>query len=178
MAIKINSWKPHQINKSNSGLANAINKALSKENIQSSFLLRLMNRDKLRIKLKPEELFSLRLADRLREETLNGNLKCVWTHPANEGVRSAITTMILKAMGMICGAYDFWFIGNSGGLLAELKFADNQLSPEQEDFRKWSIMFNIPIYTFRIANIDLIPQKLEEIMNVLQEHKLYQPLTN
>lgn len=106
-------------------------------------LTMLMSRSNLswNWKLQPEQRLSVELADALRIEAKDGRLKAVFCHVANEGKRSKIVASILKAMGLIPGSPDFWFIWNGGGGLIELKRPDKplpKLEDNQEYFMQWA----------------------------------------
>jgi hypothetical protein len=101
--------------------------------------------------LKPEERLSIECADFLRVETLANRINGIWTHVPNEGKRNWLTALILKAMGMLSGALDFWFIHQGGGVIIELKFEDGKISPFQGYFMQWADDQKIPrevVYSF------------------------------
>lgn len=64
-------------------------------------------------KITTEQWLSIGLADRLRELTLSGHLRAVWTHIPNEGKRHPIVGAIQKRMGCIAGSPDFVFLWDS-----------------------------------------------------------------
>lgn len=99
----------------------------------------LMSRPKLnwKWKLEPEQKECVNFADELRKQTANGNLRSVWCHVANEGKRNRITGCILKAMGLIPGSYDYWFLWDNGGGVIEMKIKPNKPSENQEYFGLW-----------------------------------------
>lgn len=108
------------------------------------FLISLMTRDKIPytwgkrfVILKPEEKMSVELADKLRELTLQRQMRCVFTHLANEGKRSLLVALITKAMGMIPGAADFLFCWANGSAFIELKVGRNKQSNSQKNFQLW-----------------------------------------
>lgn len=109
-------------------------------------LFRLMNRDKIpwQCKLKSEEIISIEFADALRKATLEGRLKAVWCHVPNEGKRHVFVAMIMKAMGLLSGALDYWFIWDTGGCVIEFKAGKNKLSEFQEYFFTWCESKNVP----------------------------------
>lgn len=64
------------------------------------------------LRIKPEEQLAIDFATALREATLAGRLRSVWTHPANEiaGRRDKLAQIrytIAKAMGLIDGTADY-----------------------------------------------------------------------
>lgn len=128
----------------------------------------LMSRGKLNWgwRLEPEQRESIELADILRKATSNGSLKAVWSHVANEGKRSQIVGAILKAMGLIPGAPDFWFIWEKGGGVIELKIKPNKLSDNQNYFFKWCDHNNVP---------RAVCYSKEAALEVLEGWGIYQP---
>lgn len=88
--------------------------------------------------LRGETGLSVQVANMLREYTLNGKLKAVWTKIPNEGKRSRISGAILKAMGLIPGAFDFVFVWKDGGGWIELKLPDDTTSKFNENQRNFS----------------------------------------
>lgn len=92
--------------------------------------------------LKPEERLAVDFADALRALTLEGRLRAVWTHPANEiaGRRSGLSRIryaIAKRMGLIDGAADYLFLWSDGSGALEAKVGSNGLQPNQMDFQWW-----------------------------------------
>lgn len=105
----------------------------------------LMNRDGIPLKwdgqdvsLKEEERLCVAIADRMRGHTTSGRYKGIWFHVANEGRRSILTAIILRAMGLIPGVFDYFFAGRWGCGLIEVKIPDGVVSPEQKDFQLWA----------------------------------------
>ena len=86
-------------------------------------ILSLMRRDKLpmHMKIGDEERLSIEFADLMRVETLEGRYKGIWGHIPNEGKRHPLVAMLVKAMGLIPGSTDYYFIWNGGGMVIELK---------------------------------------------------------
>jgi hypothetical protein len=92
--------------------------------------------------LKPEERLAVDFADALRALTLEGRLRAVWTHPANEiaGRRSGLSRIryaIAKRMGLVDGAADYLFLWSDGSGALEAKVGSNGLQPNQMDFQWW-----------------------------------------
>jgi hypothetical protein len=87
--------------------------------------------------LKPEEKMSVEFADKLRELTLQKQLRCLWCHIPNEGKRSLLTALIIKASGMIPGVGDFLFCWGGGSAFIELKAGKNKQSIHQKNFELW-----------------------------------------
>lgn len=104
-------------------------------------ILALMTRPKIawNWNIQPEQRLSIECADYLRELTLTGKLNAVWCHVPNEGKRHNIVGAILKAMGMLPGSPDFWFIWRDGGGVIELKCGKNWLTDYQQYFMTWAV---------------------------------------
>lgn len=99
----------------------------------------LMSRAKLnwRWTLEPEQKLSVQFADALRKAVAEGRYHGVWGHCPNEAKRSKIVGMILKAMGMLTGTPDFFFIWPGGGGVIEIKTASGTVSEYQAYWRMW-----------------------------------------
>lgn len=115
-----------------------------------SFLIQLMCRIKIpavwgrkHVVLEPEQKISVDLADALRELTLRRKIRAVWLHIPNEGKRSQLVAMILKAMGLIPGAPDFLFCWGEGSAFIELKAGRNKQSDSQKHFELWCISSDV-----------------------------------
>lgn len=88
-------------------------------------------------KIKPEEIICISIANMLRTATLDGTLKAVWNHVPNEGKRHPLVAMVMKAVGMIRGSPDYFFIWDNGGGLIEVKTPKGKLSPHQKYYQAW-----------------------------------------
>lgn len=122
-------------------------------------LLRLMARPRLstRIRLGPEDCHCIEFADRLRVATLEGRLRCVWTHVPNEvaggrGRASEVRYAVAKAMGMITGTHDYLFLARDLSAAIEMKAGRNGLTDGQRDFRAWCETAAVPVATARSAD--------------------------
>lgn len=118
------------------------------------WLARLMSYHGLspKLRIKPEEDLSIRYANALRVAALEGRLRAVWSHPANElaGYSSSTArSAIARAMGLISGTPDYLFLSDVGCMAQEAKIGRNDLSPNQRDFRVWCEACNVPFRTFR-----------------------------
>ena len=94
------------------------------------------------LKLKPEEALSIAFADALRVAVVQGRLRAVFTHPANEiaGRRSGLSKIrytIAKAMGLIDGTADYLFLWSTGSGALEAKIGRNGQQDNQLDFEWW-----------------------------------------
>lgn len=105
----------------------------------NAFLVTLLHRSRLptRTRLEPEQRLSIEVADRLRELSLTGKLNAVWTHVPNEGKRSRIVAMILKAMGLIPGTLDYNLSWATGSGYIELKVGQGKETDNQILFACW-----------------------------------------
>jgi hypothetical protein len=118
-------------------------------------ILRLMAPRKLsdRIRLKPEEVLARAFANALRQATIEGRLRCVWTHPANEvaGQQTGLAQIryaIAKAMGLIDGTADYLFLWSDGSGALEAKVGKNDQQANQVDFEEWCRSNGVRYATF------------------------------
>lgn len=106
-------------------------------------LRRILDYKPLRnLKLAPEERIAVDFATELRRATLEGRLRAVWTHPANEiaGRRSGLSQIryaIAKAMGLIYGTPDYLFLASHRSVALEAKVPGNTQQDNQKDFEFW-----------------------------------------
>jgi hypothetical protein len=121
----------------------------------SQRILRLMTGRELsaRIRLKPEEILARAFANALRQATIQGRLRCVWTHPANEvaGQQTGLAQIryaIAKAMGLIDGTADYLFLWADGSGALEAKVGDNGQQANQVDFEAWCVANGVRYATF------------------------------
>ena len=107
------------------------------------YLYRLMEIPRrLNLRLKGETLLCYEITNMLRAATLDGTLRAVWTHPANEGRRTPLQGAILKAVGLISGTPDYLFVWPNGGGLIEIKpppFRPSDLNDNQKSYQQWCI---------------------------------------
>lgn len=124
------------------------------------YLYRLMARATLpfNVRVKPEELICIVIANNLRAATLDKRLIAIWSHIANEGKRNRIVGAVLKAMGLISGTPDYFFIWPTGGGVIEVKAGKGKLSPLQKDYSEWCAELGIKHAVCRSA---------EEVFDVL-----------
>lgn len=99
----------------------------------------LMSRDSVpwKCKVKPEEKLCIDFADAIRKLTLEGRYKGVWGHVPNEGKRHAFTGLIMRAMGLIKGGSDYFFIWSNGGGALEAKSEDGTIQFSQKLYANW-----------------------------------------
>lgn len=116
-----------------------------------SFLIRLMTRKKIPMKIgkKPvvlgkEQKEGVLFADYCRNYTITGELRAIWTHPANEGKRHPVVGLILKGMGMIPGFGDYIFVGTGGNGALEFKTDGKDIEGDQLDFKHWCDHEEVP----------------------------------
>lgn len=108
-----------------------------------AIMSRIMRRGNIsNLKLKPEERLAVDFADALRDATLSGELRAVWTHPANEiaGRRSGLSMIryaIAKRMGLIDGTADYLFLWADGSGALEAKVGSGRQQDNQIDFQWW-----------------------------------------
>lgn len=123
-------------------------------------LVRLMAHVAFRGKLGPEDAESYVFANQLREATLNGKLRAVWTHPAQElchakGGRMMIQAAKARALGMITGTSDFLFMWSGRNLAIEMKSKTGTLTPGQKDFAGWCHDNGVPYFVARSSDAAL-----------------------
>jgi hypothetical protein len=131
----------------NKALNAAIQKSLGKVEYA---VMKLMECSKIpmkignkRVILKPEQKLSIEYADKLRELTIREKLKGVWVHVAHEREAGWFTHIVLKRMGMLKGAPDYWHVWDGGCCIIELK-VDGDLEEYQGYFKTWAWSENIP----------------------------------
>lgn len=86
-----------------------------------------------------ENKLSIQLANYLREMTLTGKCKAVWTKIAHETNSNSIPYgNLMRNMGKLAGVPDYIFTWDEKCLWLELKNGKkNKLSKDQEFFREW-----------------------------------------
>ena len=122
-----------------------------------AFLLRLMRYEPIRgrVKLGPEDLLCIEFANILREKTLTGDLRAVWSHPANElcyGHKTGVKAAIARAMGMHIGTPDYLFLSPWGSLALEAKSKRGTQTRNQKDFEQWCLQIGVPYKIFRTVD--------------------------
>jgi hypothetical protein len=103
------------------------------------------------LRIKPEERLSITFANECRALALDGHLRAVFCHPANEligSARSGATAAVTRAMGLIPGAPDFWFMGEGRNLALEAKAGKGTQSQNQKDFETWCAASGVPYRLF------------------------------
>lgn len=105
------------------------------------------------LRIKAEEKLAIDFANSLRAATIEGRLRCVWTHPANEiaGRQNRLAQIrytIAKAMGLIDGTADYLFLWSAGSGALEAKVGKNGQQPNQIDFEAWCTEMAVPYRTF------------------------------
>lgn len=124
------------------------------------FLVRLMDHRALSrsMRLGPEDSEAYAFAQELRVATLEGRLKAVWTHPANElaaatveggKVRVPARVALARALGLITGSSDYLFLWDGGSAAIEFKSDQGSLTPSQRDFRDWCTAKRVHFFVVR-----------------------------
>lgn len=129
-----------------------------------AFLVRLMGHASLSrmVQLGPEDREAHTFANELRVAVLDGRLRAVFTHPANElggltqkrrdgSVYVPVQIAIARALGLITGSSDYLFLWEGGSCAIEFKSAKGRLSPSQIDFRDWCELNHVPFHIARSA---------------------------
>lgn len=120
-----------------------------------AFLVRLMAHASLSrsVRLGEEDRMAYAFANELRVAVLEGRLKAVFSHPANElAGRPGVASAIARALGLITGATDYLFLAPTGSLALEAKSATGSLSKGQRDFRDWCAHVGVPFHVFRTVD--------------------------
>jgi len=138
-------------------MGKALRSAIEKQMGVIGFAInQLMSRGKIPFRLgndpvvlEPEQRMSIEFADKLRlltqdyyDSNEKSGLRGVWCHVANEREAGWLTMLILRGMGMLAGAPDYWFVWPNGGGLIELK-VDSPLSPAQQHFQSWATSYGV-----------------------------------
>lgn len=97
------------------------------------------------LKLGPEDRLSVEVMNMMRAAKVSGRYVGVFSHVANESGAPGSKQTILrsvkkKAMGMVPGTPDWWFLWPSGAGVIELKrhgVKEGGLSDSQKEFRDW-----------------------------------------
>ncbi len=117
-------------------------------------------------KMKGEALLSCQIANYLREMSLTGQLKCVWTKISNETPsKSLLYGLKQRAMGKLSGVPDYICTFPEGHLWVELKHPTlkSKLSEGQKFFREWCSQTSCNYHVIK---------SLEEMVQLLKAHKL------
>lgn len=126
-------------------------------------LIRLMSPAPLsaNLRLGPEDRMGAELASDLRVATLQGRMRGVWTHVANEvgfdpkaagRRRAGIRYAIASALGLTPGCADYLFLWNTGSGAIELKSKTGRQTQAQSDFEKWCAAQGVPYRVARSCN--------------------------
>ena len=128
-----------------------------------TFLVRLMSYTGLArtARLTAEDEMAIGFANDLRKAVLEGRLRAVFCHPANElagfvtmkggKVRVPVQIAIARALGLITGTADYLFLWNGGCCALEAKSETGGLRLAQRDFRDWCKLNGVPYHVFRSA---------------------------
>lgn len=105
----------------------------------------------LRLRCGPEDRVCLEFTANLRAATIEGRLRAVWTHPANELATKGPKAALARALGLITGTADYLFLWEGGCAALEAKAPGAYPSPIQRDFRDWCRINGVPWFVFRSA---------------------------
>lgn len=105
----------------------------------------LLKRSKIpmRMILGPEDRLSVLFADCMRVLTIKGIYRGDFIHPANEGKRHEFVAILLRAIGLIKGAPDYFLGWENGSGRMEIKVYPQPLTTHQKYYRDWCIMRRI-----------------------------------
>ncbi|MFZ3481806.1 hypothetical protein [Sphingomonas sp. 3-13AW] len=133
------------------------------------YLFRLMDRPKAdHLRYGAEDTEAKRFVDRVRVWTMEGYVRGIWNHIANEiagesgghadeEVRKSLRRKAqirytkAQALGMIIGWSDYVFCRSDRSLALECKSSRGAQRPGQIDFEKWCTDQQIPYRIFRTA---------------------------
>ncbi len=134
-----------------------------------AYLVRLMERpDANHLKFGPEDREAKRFADAIRMWTLEGHVRGIWNHIANEIAgesgghadekvrrslqrKAQIRYTKAQALGMIIGWSDYVFCRKDACLALECKSTKGPQRPDQIRFEEWCRDQGIPYMIFRTA---------------------------
>lgn len=119
-------------------------------------LIRLMSHRPFRGKLGPEDTQAYAFANALRVAVLEGRLKAVFCHVANElayakGGKQTAQAGKARALGLITGTSDYLFLAGQQSLALEFKSDTGRLTEPQSDFAKWCRDCGVPYFIVRSA---------------------------
>lgn len=100
----------------------------------------------------PEDKMACQFAADLRVASIEGRLKAVWCHPANElahGHKTGAKAAIARAMGMHRGVSDFLFLWDGGSAALEAKSTVGRMTDNQTDFFHWCAAHGVRHSVFR-----------------------------
>ncbi|WP_207094136.1 hypothetical protein [Novosphingobium sp. PY1] len=118
------------------------------------------------IKIGPEDAECLAFVNELRVAAIEGRLRAVFTHPANElagmvrkGPKGKIIipaqVALARALGLITGTSDYLFLMAAGSLAIEFKSKTGSMTDGQKDFRDWCLAIGVPHHIVRSAEAGL-----------------------
>lgn len=131
----------------------------------SSHILRLMHHVSVDGSLLgPEDKEAYLFTNELRIAAIQGRLRAVFTHPANELAftpgrkKPTLAAAIARALGLITGTSDYLFLWDRGCMAIEFKSKSGSLRPAQRDFRDWCREMDVPFHVVRChkAGLDLL----------------------
>lgn len=138
-----------------------------------SFLYNLFKTSPLygRIKISEEHRECIRFSNFCKASSLDGSLKGIWFHVANETGDNTkkVFGALLRSMGKICGIADYVFLSKNGcGCIefkteARYKSKEYGLSDSQQLFKRWCEKQEIPY---------VVVCKTEEAIEFLKEWKI------
>ncbi len=93
-----------------------------------------------------EDYICYQFANYLRSESIEGKLKCIWFHVANEiaNNKNPVFGKKLKALGKIAGVADYVFLKDTGSFCIEVKEPKGKQSDNQKMFQKWCASHGVP----------------------------------
>lgn len=125
-----------------------------------AFLVRLMRYTSLSrgTRLGPEDASCVAFANELRVATIEGRMRAVWVHPAQElcfGHKTGVRAAVSRAMGMHVGVSDYLFMMRDGSLAIEFKSKSGSMTEGQKAFAQWCEAMGVPHHVVRSAEAGL-----------------------
>lgn len=77
--------------------------------------------------------------------------RCIWAVP-NGGLRDKVTAAKLKATGMLKGVWDLHIFYRGQFYIIETKIGNNQLTPEQIEWRALMVAHGAKAFVYRTIN--------------------------
>lgn len=122
---------------------------------------------------KPEDVFGYAVANMLRAEAIEGRLKAVFFHVANEvggkaGSKGASLRYVMaRALGLLPGTFDLIFLTGRRAVVIELKAGKNRLSDTQKLFAEWCGVHGVPTHVVTAKDDADIPRAVKEVRDIL-----------
>lgn len=127
---------------------------------------------------KPEDVFGYAVGNMLRAEALEGQLKAVWFHVANEiagatnNKGASLRYVMARALGLIPGTADLIFMATGKCCAIELKAGKTKASATQKLFAEWCAHHGVPYHIVTAKDEHDIPAAIGRVRAILQTEGL------